>query len=306
MLSLAVGLPHSHAPLPMVVLPVIGAVLAGCCVSVLINGIPAARVGDMGLNPTCLGAPMPGFEIFTGSSKVFIGGARAARMLDLTKHCWPPPPKLKPGAAMAKIVSGANKAMAGMMVAGIATQVVGVVADGMDAASAEDPAVASANALAAGMGAAQLAMDAAAMAFGAMIGKNPCIGSPTGAILLGAPNVLIGGFPMPSGMAMLQRKLAGADLPPKKRGKNDENHQGYAPGIPRSGARRDRPGRALHGDRPVSAVGRPAPADHVHIDRPLALDVEAPAVRTFEAVLHQRERRGRDVDRARRRRGLEA
>jgi hypothetical protein len=115
-----------------------------------------------------------------------------------------------------------------MMIAGIATQAVGVVADGMDAASAEDPAVASANALAAGMGAAQLAMDAAAIAFGAMIGKNPCIGSPTGAILLGAPNVLIGGFPMPSGMAMLQRKLAGADLSPKKRGKNDENHQGNA------------------------------------------------------------------------------
>jgi hypothetical protein len=228
MLSLAVGLPHSHAPLPMVVLPVIGAVLTGCCVSVLINGIPAARAGDMGLNPTCLGAPMPGFEIFTGSSKVFIGGARAARMLDLTKHCWPPPPKWKPSAAMAKVVSGANKAMTGMMIAGIATQAVGVVADGMDAASADDPAVASANALAAGMGAAQLAMDAAAIAFGAMIGKNPCIGSPTGAILLGAPNVLIGGFPMPSGMAMLQRKLAGANLSPKKRGKNDENHQGNA------------------------------------------------------------------------------
>jgi uncharacterized Zn-binding protein involved in type VI secretion len=226
MLSLAVGLPHSHATLPLVVLPVIGSVLVGCCVSVLINGIPAARVGDMGLNPTCLGAPLPGFEIFTGSSKVFIGGARAARMFDITKHCWPPPPKWKPSAAMAKVVSGANKAMTGMMVAGMSAQAIGVVADGMDAASAEDPAVASAHALAAGMGAAQLAMDAASLAFGAMVGKNPCIGSPTGAILLGAPNVLVGGFPMPSGMAMLQRKLAGAELPPKKRWKNDENHQG--------------------------------------------------------------------------------
>lgn len=229
-LSLAVGLPHSHATLPLVVLPVIGAVLTGCCVSVLINGLPAARAGDLGLNITCLGAPGPGFEIFTGSSKVFIGGARAARMFDLTKHCWPPPPRLKVGAAMMKAASAANKvmsgAMKGMMVAGMATQAVGVVADGIDSATAEDPAVASGYALAAGMGAAQLAMDAAALAMGALIGKNPCIGSPTGAILLGMPNVLIGGFPMPSGMAMLQRKLAGADMPPKKRGKNDENQQG--------------------------------------------------------------------------------
>lgn len=232
MASLAIGLPHAHVPLPTL-LPVIGAVVMGCCVSVLINGLPAARAGDMGINPTCLGAPLPGFEIFTGSSKVFIGGARAARMFDLTKHCWPPPPRWTPSPAMAKLVSGANKAMAvvdkaskGMMAVGMATQGLGVVADGIDAANAEDPAVASAHALAAGMGAAQLAMDAAAMAFGMMLGKNPCVGSPTGAIMLGAPNVLIGGFPMPSGMAMIQRKLAGADLPPKKRGDNDENKQG--------------------------------------------------------------------------------
>ncbi|WP_434418275.1 PAAR domain-containing protein [Nannocystis pusilla] len=79
--SLAVGLPHAHAPLPTL-MPVIGAVALGCCVSVLINGLPAARVGDVGLNPTCLGAPLPGFEIFTGSSKVFIGGARAARQFE--------------------------------------------------------------------------------------------------------------------------------------------------------------------------------------------------------------------------------
>lgn len=225
MLSLAVGLPHAHLPTPMVVLPVIGAVLAGCCVSVLINSIPAARCGDLGLNPTCLGAPMPGFEVFTGSSKVFIGGARAARMLDLTKHCWPPPP-WKPGPKMAKVVGAASKVLSGMSYAGMAMGAVGVVADGIDAAQAEDPAVASAHALAAGMGAAQLAADAAAMAFGAMIGKNPCIGSPTGAILLGHPNVLVGGFPVPSGMAMVQRKLAGAELPKKKRGKSEENQKG--------------------------------------------------------------------------------
>ncbi|MCY1013059.1 PAAR domain-containing protein [Nannocystis pusilla] len=224
--SLAVGLPHAHLPLPMVVLPVIGATLMGCCVSVLINGLPAARVGDIGLNPTCLGLPLPGFEIFTGSSKVFIGGARAARMFDITKHCWPPPPKWKAGAAMAKVVRGANAAMMGMMVAGMGAQVAGVVADSVDSADATDPAVAEGFALSAQMGAAQLAMDAAAMAMGMLMGKPPCIGSPTGAILLGAPNVVIGGFPVPSGMAALQRKLAGAELPPKKRGKLEENQQG--------------------------------------------------------------------------------
>ncbi|MFY0540402.1 PAAR domain-containing protein [Nannocystis pusilla] len=91
--SLAVGLPHAHPPLVPLPLPVIGAVALGCCVSVLINGLPAARVGDVGINPTCLGVPLPGFEIFTGSSKVFIGGARAARQFDVTMHCWPAPAK---------------------------------------------------------------------------------------------------------------------------------------------------------------------------------------------------------------------
>ena len=66
----------------------------------------------------------------------------------------------------------------------------------------------------------------AALAFGAMLGKNPCIGSPTGALALGATDVLIGGFPVPSGLALLQRKLAGAELPPRKRGRNDANHLG--------------------------------------------------------------------------------
>lgn len=225
MASLAVGLPHAHAPLPTA-LPVIGAVAVGCCVSVLINGLPAARVGDMGINPTCLGAPVPGFEIFTGSSKVFIGGARAARMLDLTKHCWPPAKPFRPGPAMGAAIAGANGLMRAMPAAGMAAQAAGVVADGIDSARADDPAVASAHALAAGMGAAQLAMDAAALVLGNMIGKNPCVGSPTGALMLGAPNVLIGGFPVPSGMALAMRKLASAELPAKKRGKNDENHQG--------------------------------------------------------------------------------
>jgi uncharacterized Zn-binding protein involved in type VI secretion len=224
--SLAMGLPHSHPTLPLVVLPVIGAVALGCCVSVLINGMPAARVGDIGLNPTCLGVPLPGFEIFTGSSKVFIGGARAARQFDVTMHCWPAPTKALKPSKLTQVASAANKVMQVMPYVGMAAQAAGVVADGIDAASAEDPAVAAAHALSAETGAKQLAMDAAAMAFGMLLGKNPCVGPPVGAIMAGASNVLIGGFPVPSGMAMAQRQLSRADLPPGRRGQNDANQQG--------------------------------------------------------------------------------
>jgi len=48
--------------------------------TVLIGGIPAARVGDMA---TCSGPPD---SIVTGSATVLIGGMPAARMGDLTAH----------------------------------------------------------------------------------------------------------------------------------------------------------------------------------------------------------------------------
>ncbi|HEY0134391.1 MAG TPA: PAAR domain-containing protein, partial [Nannocystis sp.] len=77
---MAVALPHAHGhppslipPAPPVPLPVIGTITLGCCVSVLINGVPAARAGDLGFSPTCCGF-VPMFEVYTGSSKVFIGG----------------------------------------------------------------------------------------------------------------------------------------------------------------------------------------------------------------------------------------
>jgi uncharacterized Zn-binding protein involved in type VI secretion len=61
--------------------PHVGGPISGpCCTSVLIGGMPAARVGDQ---CDCHGIPD---VILTGSSGVFIGGRSAARMGDITTH----------------------------------------------------------------------------------------------------------------------------------------------------------------------------------------------------------------------------
>jgi uncharacterized Zn-binding protein involved in type VI secretion len=223
MTCLAIGIPHAHShppslipPAPPVPLPVIGPILLGCAVSVLINNLPAARVGDIGFNPTCCGF-FPMFEIFTGSSKVYIAGMRAARMLDITMHCWPPKEWMARG-AVAALVAAAKVAMMAMLVAGVTAQVAGMVGDLWEESTEDNSAMAAAEGLAAGMAAAQLAADAAAMAAGAMMGKDPCIGSPIGAITIGHPNVLIGGFPMPSGLQIAGRILAGAKSARSKAG----------------------------------------------------------------------------------------
>jgi uncharacterized Zn-binding protein involved in type VI secretion len=57
-----------------------GPILPPGCVTVLIGGLPAARMGDMA---TCVGPPD---SIVLGSSTVLIGGMPAARMGDLTAH----------------------------------------------------------------------------------------------------------------------------------------------------------------------------------------------------------------------------
>ena len=93
-----VGLPHAHShppnlipPAPLVLLPSTGPVIPIPFVSgastVVINGMPARRCGDMGMGIWC-GGYFPMFEIFLGSSSIWIEGARVARIGgDITKHC---------------------------------------------------------------------------------------------------------------------------------------------------------------------------------------------------------------------------
>lgn len=172
------GPPHAHLhppslipPAPPIPLPSIGFVLLPGCVSVLHGGIPAARASDVGLAFTC-GSLAPALDIFTGSSNTFIGGSRAARMFDITRHC-------NPISAM----GGFAKALSGIGV------VMGAVGAGAQASAG--------NPLGAAMAAAQAAADAAAMALKILLGKDPGIPPGYGAVVLGNPTVLIGGFPMP-------------------------------------------------------------------------------------------------------------
>ena len=57
-----------------------GPILPPGCPTVLIGGLPAARMGDMA---TCVGPPD---VIALGSFTVLIGGQPAARMGDITAH----------------------------------------------------------------------------------------------------------------------------------------------------------------------------------------------------------------------------
>ena len=57
-----------------------GPILPPGCPTVLIGGLPAARVGDMAV---CVGPPD---SILRGSCTVLIGGTPAARMGDMTAH----------------------------------------------------------------------------------------------------------------------------------------------------------------------------------------------------------------------------
>jgi uncharacterized Zn-binding protein involved in type VI secretion len=254
---MVLGMPHTHThppslipPAPPIPLPAIGAIMTGCP-TVLIGGMPAARSGDFGVAPTC-GSLSPIFEVFTGSSKVFIGGSRAARMLDITRQCGPASKAGGAAGAMSKMQkasAAAGKVMGGVAKLSMAMGIVGAglkivdkhseaaaaqaaanaaqaAADASDdasdasaaaaadakAAAATAGAEASAAILAAAMMAADLAVGAAKTAMGNMMGKDPGAPMCIGAVMIGMPVVLIGGFPMPSwtDVAKGLKKLASA------------------------------------------------------------------------------------------------
>jgi uncharacterized Zn-binding protein involved in type VI secretion len=215
------GVPHIHThppslipPAPPVPLPSIGTILFGCHVRTLINSIPAARCGDLGIAPTC-GGFFPYFEITTGSSNVFIGGVRAARIGDFCKVCIPAPAE----------ATGIAKAFAAFQqYAGVVVGALGIAADITEEAVADDDAMAAAKGLSAAMNAAQMANDAIRMSIAQLMGKDP--GTPNmGNVLMGHPNVLIGGFPMiniPNPVDMLLGKLSRL----KGKVEDEEEHPG--------------------------------------------------------------------------------
>jgi RHS repeat-associated protein len=215
LLSPYLGTPHAHPkhppsgppPVPPTPLPSFGIVLLGVSVNVLINNLPAARCEDIGLAPTCCAIPPAWFKIMTGSSNVFIGGSRAARLLDICKACptIKEPPSRPAGRGRAASGRAASDRAAGgagtaMEVGEVAAGTWGVVADVAEAAVEDDAAMASAKALSAAMSAAQTAMDVAKMAVESTMWTDIPVIPPHGSI--GAiidPShftVLIGGFPM--------------------------------------------------------------------------------------------------------------
>ncbi len=227
---LYVGMPHTHShppslipPAPPVPLPSIGSVMLGTSVKVLINGMPAARCGDIGLAPTCCGFA-PFFQIKTGSSSVFIGGNRAARMLDVCQVCATADARHSGTVSAGKVMGALGAAARGIQAVQKGVGYAAVVGDAAEAAVEDDAALGAAKAMAAAMGAAQLAADAAAAALSKTMGMDPAVVSPrsVGAITVGHPNVLIGGFPMvniPNPAEMLLKRLARYKRtpPPKKR-----------------------------------------------------------------------------------------
>lgn len=94
-----IGLPHAHMHPPNLIppdpvpvpLPSTGPVIPipffSGATQTVINGLPAARCLDMGLGIWC-GGYFPMYQIFLGSSNVWIEGQRAARLgVDITTHC---------------------------------------------------------------------------------------------------------------------------------------------------------------------------------------------------------------------------
>jgi len=209
---LHMGSPHKHLhSLLSPPLTSVGPIRLGNCVSVLIHGQPAARVGDIGLAASC-GTLTPFYEIKTGSSKVFIGGARAARNFDLTLHChltvvtsW----KELAVDLLVPAAADAGTVLSEYLAADESSQ--RAKHTGMDADAEDDRARAESlaadskgHALAAGLHSAQAMANLKAGAARLLMGKDPGIPTCLGQIITGHADVLIGGFPVPPSMDMVK------------------------------------------------------------------------------------------------------
>jgi len=267
MTDMALGIPHAHVkhppsgppPLPPIPFPPMGPVMVGLNVTVLINSKPTARCGDFGFNPTCCGVVPPlsaMFEIITGSSNVYIGGARAARAnIDITMHCFHiPSPKIpvklgklagvasKAGKVAGKVSKVAGKVSGAVSkvtnVTGKISQATAMASSFADAEASDDAAMSAALALSAAMMAAQAAADAAAAALTKQIGTDqpfiPPVGTP-GMFLMGSPNVMVGGFPLPSFQAIAQGLLKRAKGLKASGGGGGGSAGGAAPTCPVKG-----------------------------------------------------------------------
>jgi RHS repeat-associated protein len=176
---------HPHPPTFGIPIPAIGPCVVAGAWSVLINGLPSVRTGDLGFSAWC-GGYFPLFEVITGSSHCFIAGARPARVTDFTLHCTKSP--------------NITRFQVGMMMFNAAMGVIGLLAAGTDlenAVAEDNAAMAAAASTEAAVAGAQLAADATAMALSLMAGMDPAIPPAIGVFITGSPNVLIGGFPMP-------------------------------------------------------------------------------------------------------------
>ncbi|WP_175851015.1 RHS repeat-associated core domain-containing protein [Burkholderia cepacia] len=228
---------HSHPPSNGFPLPSMGATIGSGCLSVLIGGMPAARVQDIGIAPTC-GGLTPYFNIETGSSNTFIGGMRAARMgIDMTRHCNPMGHAGKSGQeAEGAAEKGEEVASEMVQVTGRAKMLGGVGKAWKVGNAAVGPASGAATAaseathheaLAAAMTAAQTAADLAFMMLINLMGKDPGIEPSMGTLLMGDPTVLIGGFPMPDSQMMWHGIKHG--LGKKVRARRAARQKGAAP-----------------------------------------------------------------------------
>ena len=229
------SIPHVHnhpptftPPAPPVPLPAVGSVLLGTSVRVLINSMPAARVKDIGIAPTCTGFT-PFFQIKMGSSNVFIGGTRAARIIDLAFVCGSGEERETDNKFLQKLAAAAEKIDGVVSKIGMGVAVLGIAADAAEAATEDDAAMSAAKAMAAGMGAAQLVADQAAAAMTKSMGKDPAMTPPMvpGMFLMGSPTVQIGGFPMihiPNPAELLLNKLK-AFKPRRPRTQSEDDSQ---------------------------------------------------------------------------------